>query len=66
MRAAYWMTGFSLLTISVQQPGFAEPSLREKVLEKMRASRPADLVVLETRERGGTYLLGILRFKRIR
>ena len=59
MRAAFWMAGFSLLAISVPQPGFAEPSLREKVLEKMRASRPPDLVVLETRERGGTYLLGI-------
>jgi hypothetical protein len=59
MRAAYWMTSLSLLAISVLQPCMAEPSLREKVLEKMRASRPADLVVLETRELGGTSLLGI-------
>jgi len=59
MRAAYWMTGLSLLAISGVQPGFAEPSLREKVLEQMRASRPADLVVLETRELRGTSLLGI-------
>ena len=59
MRAAYWMTSLSLLAISVLQPCMAEPSLREKVLEKMRASRPADLVVLETRDLGGTSLLGI-------
>ena len=59
MRAAYWKTSLSLLAISVLQPCMAEPSLREKVLEKMRASRPADLVVLETRELGGTFLLGI-------
>ena len=59
MRAAYWTTSLSLLAISVLQPCMAEPSLREKVLEKMRASRPADLVVLETRELGGTSLLGI-------
>ena len=59
MRAAYWITSLSLLAISVVQPGLAEPSLREKVLEKMRASRPADLVVLETSELGGTSLLGI-------
>ena len=59
MRAAYWITNLSLLAISAGQPGLAEPSLREKVLEQMRAARPADLVVLETRELGGTSLLGI-------
>ncbi len=59
MRSAYWMTNLSLLAISVLQPGLAEPSLREKVLEQMRAARPADLVVLETRELGRTSLLGI-------
>lgn len=63
MRAAYWMTSLSLLAISAVQPGLAEPSLREKVLEQMRASRPADLVVLETRELGGTSLLGIFAIR---
>ena len=59
MRAAYWITSLSLLAISVVQPGLAEKSFRQKVLEQMRASRPADLVVLETRELGGTSTLGI-------
>ena len=63
MRAAYWITSLSLLAISAVQPGLAEPSLREKVLEQMRASRPADLVVLETRELGGTSTLGIFAIK---
>ena len=59
MRAAYWITSLSLLAISVVQPGWAEKSVRQKVLEQMRASRPADLVVLETREVGGISTLGI-------
>jgi hypothetical protein len=59
MRAAYWITSLSLLAIGVLQPGWAEKSVRQKVLEQMRASRPADLVVLETLELGGTSLLGI-------
>ena len=63
MRAAYWMTTFSLLAIGLLPPGLAERSLREKVLEQMRASRPADLVVLETRELGGTSLLGIFAIR---
>ena len=63
MRAAYWITSLSLLAISVVQPGLAEKSFRQKVLEQMRASRPADLVVLETRELGGTSTLGIFAIK---
>ena len=59
MRAAYWITSLSLLAISVVQPGWADKSVRQKVLEQMRASRPADLVVLETREVGGTSTFGI-------
>ena len=59
MRAACWISSLSLLAISVVPPGMAEQSLRQKVLEEMRASRPADLVVLETRELGRPSMLGI-------
>ena len=59
MRAACWISSLSLLAISVVPPGMAEPSLRQKALEEMRASRPADLVVLETRELGRPSMRGI-------
>lgn len=59
MRAAFGLTCFGFLAICGIQPGVAETSLRQKVLEQMRASRPSDLVVLEQREVGGSYTLGI-------
>jgi len=59
MRAAYGITTLSLLLISVGQPVMAEKSLREKVLEQMRASRPPDLVVLEQADNGVNSMLGI-------
>ncbi len=59
MRAAVGLTCVGCLAIGVVQPGVAETSVRQKVLERMRASRPSDLVVLDRREVGGTYTLGI-------
>ena len=63
MRAAFGVISLGLLAIGVVQPGMAETSVRQKVLEEMRASRPSDLVVLEQREVGGDFTLGIFAIK---
>ena len=59
MRAPFWISSLGLLALIATQPGVAETSLRQKTLEKLRASRPSDLVVVDQREVGGTYTLGI-------
>ena len=42
MRAAFGVISLGLLAIGVVQPGMAKTSVRQKVLEEMRASRPSD------------------------
>ena len=64
MRALCLISSLGLMAASAVQPVMAEGISREEVLEQMKSMRPPDLVVLERKDVGGDYTLGIFAIKR--
>ena len=63
MRALCLISSLGLMAASAAQPVMAEGFSREQILEQMKSMRPPDLVILETRDVGGEYTLGIFAIK---
>ena len=64
MRALCLISSLGLLAVSAVHPVMAEGLSRDEILEQMRSMRPPDLVVLDRRDVGGDYTLGIFAVKR--
>ena len=64
MRALFLISSLGLLAVSAVHPVMAEGLSRDEILEQMRSMRPPDLVVLDRRDVGGEYTLGIFAVKR--
>ena len=64
MRALCLISSLGLLAVSAVHPVMAEGLSRDEILEQMRSMRPPDLVVLDRRDVGGEYTLGIFAVKR--
>ena len=64
MRALCLISSLGLMAASAVQPVMAEGISRDEILEQMKSMRPPDLVVLEKRDVGGEYTLGIFAIKR--
>ena len=64
MRALFLISSLGLLAVSAVHPVMAEGLSRDEILEQMRSMRPPDLVVLDRRDVGGDYTLGIFAVKR--
>ena len=64
MRALCLISSLGVLAVSAVHPVMAEGLSRDEILEQMRSMRPPDLVVLDRRDVGGDYTLGIFAVKR--